>query len=153
MNKGENTMAQRIVDVEALQSRYALRVTARLGEQAEGVSHDVGERLRFARECALERARARRAAMASPALLTANAGAATLALGGGSWSASSWWVRFVQVLPLLALLAGLLLIQNQHVRAQIAAAAEIDFDLLVDELPPAAYGDPGFVEFLKARHD
>jgi Protein of unknown function (DUF3619) len=153
MNKGEGTMAQRVVDLDALQSRFAMRLTARLGEQAEAVSHDVGERLRVARECALERARAHRAAMASPALQTGNAGAATLALGGGSWSSSSWWVRFVQVLPLLALMAGLLLIQNQHVRAQISAAAEIDFDLLVDELPPAAYGDPGFVEFLKARND
>jgi Protein of unknown function (DUF3619) len=153
MNDTPTMMAHRNIDADALQSRYALRVTARLAEQSEAVTHDVGERLRFARERALDRARAARAATTSPVLQVGNASAGTLALGGGSWSSSSWWVRFVQVLPLLALVAGLVLIQNQHVRAQIAAAAEIDFDLLVDELPPTAYGDPGFLEFLKARDD
>jgi hypothetical protein len=29
------------------------------------------------------------------------------------------------------------------------AAAEIDAQLLSDTLPPAAYSDPGFAEFLK----
>ena len=33
---------------------------------------------------------------------------------------------------------------------QIAAAAEIDADLLTDSVPPAAYNDPGFLEFLKS---
>jgi hypothetical protein len=42
------------------------------------------------------------------------------------------------------------LIQQQHVNEQIAAAAEIDADLLTDALPPSAYGDAGFLEFLKA---
>jgi hypothetical protein len=146
-------MRQRSIDVEALQSRYALRVTARLSEQSATVSHDVGERLRFARERALDRARAQRAAVPSPSLQIGNAGAGTLALSGGPRSPSSWWVRFAQVLPLLALVAGLALIQNQQVRARIAAAAEIDFDLLVDELPPTAYSDPGFLEFMKAQRD
>ena len=150
MNESQN---HRLVDADVLLSRFALRVTARLAEQSQAVPHDVGERLRFARESALERARAQRAAAVSPALLAGNAGAGTLVLAGGPRSASSWWVGFVQLLPLLALVAGLVLIQNQHVRAQIAAAAEIDFDLLVDELPPTAYSDPGFLEFLKVPRD
>jgi hypothetical protein len=153
MNETPARRAHRPIDAEALQSRYALRVTARLAEQSRAVSPDVGERLRFARERALELARAQRAATASPALQAGSAGAGTLALAGGPRPASSWWVGFVQWLPLLALVGGLVLIQNQHVRAQIAAAAEIDFDLLVDELPPTAYGDPGFLEFLKAQSD
>jgi len=152
MNEPQTTMVQHAIDVDALQSRYALRVTARLAEQSQAVTHDVGERLRFARGRALERARAQRSRVASPVLQAGNAGAASLALGGGRWS-SSWWLRFMQLLPLLALVAGLVLIQDRHVRAQIAAAAEIDFDLLVDELPPTAYSDPGFLEFLKAQRD
>ncbi len=147
------SMARRSIDVEALQSRYALRVVARLAEQSEAVTPDVGERLRFAREHALERARAQRAAAPSSALQVGNTGVGTLAWGGGSRSPSSWWVKFAQVLPLFALVAGLVLIQNQHVRAQITAAAEIDFDLLVDELPPTAYSDPGFLEFMKVQVD
>ena len=48
--------------------------------------------------------------------------------------------------PLLALVAGLVLIQSEHVRRQVAAAAEIDADLLHDDLPPAAYRAPGVGE-------
>jgi hypothetical protein len=32
---------------------------------------------------------------------------------------------------------------------QIQAAAEVDAVLLADDLPPEAYADPGFGEFLK----
>jgi hypothetical protein len=32
---------------------------------------------------------------------------------------------------------------------QVDAAAEIDAALLADDLPPAAYSDPGFLAFLK----
>lgn len=153
MKEFRTAVAHRTIDVEALQSRYAMRVAARLAEQSEAVSPDVHGRLRFARERALERARAQRVAAPSPALQIGNAGAGTLALSGGPRSPSSWWMRFAQVLPLFALVAGLVLIQNQHVRAQIAAAAEIDSDLLVDELPPTAYSDPGFLEFMKVQRD
>ena len=55
----------------------------------------------------------------------------------------------LSLLPLLALIAGLVLIQSEHVRRQVAAVAEVDADLLLDDLPPSAYSDPGFVEFLK----
>ena len=53
------------------------------------------------------------------------------------------------MLPLIALVAGLLAInafQNDN-RAQ--EVAEVDSALLSDELPPAAFTDPGFVQFLK----
>ena len=53
------------------------------------------------------------------------------------------------MLPLLALVGGLVLIQHSQTRAQIRTAAEVDAALLADDLPPAAYGDDGFVEFLK----
>ena len=68
-------------------------------------------------------------------------------------SNSSWWVRFGSALPLAALVLGLVFIQNLHSRSQIGAAAEVDAALLGDAVPVAAYGDPGFVEFLKAARD
>ena len=56
--------------------------------------------------------------------------------------------------PLVALVAGLMFIQYEHARLRTAAVAEVDVDLLVDDLPPTAYSDPGFVEFLKtAAHE
>ena len=147
-------MAHRTIDVEALQSRYALRVAARLAEQSEASDPRRRASGFASRASARSNARARSAPRRRVRRCrSAIGGAGTLALGGGPRSPSSWWVRFAQVLPLLALVGGLVLIQNQHVRAQIAAAAEIDFDLLVDELPPTAYSDPGFLEFLKAQRD
>jgi hypothetical protein len=72
-----------------------------------------------------------------------------LALGSTGPRRSPWWLRLASALPLFALVAGLLLIQESNTRAQIRAAAEIDAALLADDLPPSAYSDPGFGEFLK----
>ena len=57
------------------------------------------------------------------------------------------------IVPMVALVGGLYLIGHFHAREQIAAAAEVDAALLADDLPPAAYSDPGFVEFLKTARD
>ena len=79
------------------------------------------------------------------------AGVATL--GGSSPERGRWWLRLGSLLPLLLLVAGLLLIGHLHEQSQISAAAEIDADLLADDLPPGAYTDAGFAEFLKAPRD
>ena len=125
-------------DIELLETRLAARMTALLAEPTEALAPDVVERLRFAREQALTRARAQRE-------LAAVQGGGTVVLGrlGG------WWPRLAALLPVVALVAGLVGINawNAHERAQ--AAAEIDAVLLTDRLPPAAYADHGFVAFLK----
>jgi len=60
-----------------------------------------------------------------------------------------WGWRLATLAPLIALVAGLVLIQIQHDDDQISAAAEVDAALLADDLPPAAYTDAGFAEFLR----
>jgi Protein of unknown function (DUF3619) len=131
---------------DALESRFALRVAARLSEHARQIGPDVNERLRISREQALERARQARAAQAAPSRSAVTAAGAAI-LGGG------WWIKLGSALPLIALLAGLVLIQQSHLDEQITAAAEIDAALLADDVPPNAYSDPGFVEFLKTPRD
>jgi len=138
--------------LEALQARFALRVTARLNEGTRGLSHDVSERLKAAREQALERARLVRRAEAATQVQATGNGSAAAVLQGAGWR-SNWWLKLASALPIVALVAGFVLIQHVHTRDQISAAAEIDADLLADDLPPAAYSDPGFVEFLKAPRD
>ena len=132
-------------DLDALQARFALRVVASLSEQAGTLPHDIGERLRVAREQAV--ARARQARLAQPAaaqqVLVQTQG--SLVLG----SSPSLWQRLASVLPLMVLVLGLVLIQHLHEQADIQAAAEVDAALLADDLPPEAYGDPGFVAYLK----
>lgn len=131
---------------EGLQGQVALRLTSHLSRGAEELPHDVSERLRFARERAIAAARQHRATVAAAA-------AAPLVVASGRSAAlgspTPVWLRMASVLPLMLLLVGLVFIEHHHDTEQIHAAAEIDSALLADELPPGAYGDPGFVEFLR----
>jgi hypothetical protein len=52
-------------------------------------------------------------------------------------------------LPLLLMVTGLIAIDQWTARERVLAAADIDAQLLTDSLPPTAYSDPGFVEYLR----
>ena len=138
------TTAASQATLDAKQARFALRVAAALTERSLDLGADFNERLRFAREKALARALASRAAHAAPAMGVTRAGAAILGSVG-----SNWWIRIASVAPVLALVAGLVLIQRWQDNTQISVAAEVDAALLSDDLPPKAYSDAGFAEFLK----
>jgi hypothetical protein len=138
------SIRNRSAEAEALQARFALRVAARLSEASEKLPHDLSERLRVAREQAVARARKLQLTQAA-AVGVHNAGPGSLALS----PPPSLWLRVASVMPMLLLLAGLVLIQHLHARAEIHAAAEIDAALLADDLPPEAYEDPGFALFLR----
>jgi hypothetical protein len=123
-------------------------VAAALTErQALQARHDIDERLRFALEQALARAREARKAVAAPAVAVSGSSAALLP--GGAQGGVPWWLRLSSLLPLAVLAAGLLLIDRHYQQTQINAAVEVDVALLADDVPPEAYRDPGFVEFLK----
>ena len=55
----------------------------------------------------------------------------------------------VSAVPLLALVVGLVVINMAQDERAANDVAEVDAALLTDDLPPAAYSDPGFVQFLK----
>lgn len=129
--------------LESLEARLAARLAAGLNERAAEVPHDIAERLRISREQALRRARQRRLAPAVEPVVAAS-GHGGLRLGGGFWLGLASWM------PLLVLVLGLVLIQQWTQREQLLATAEIDAMLLADDLPPAAWNDPGFREYLKA---
>lgn len=134
--------------LDCLEAQLAARLAAGLSDRAGTVPHDISERLRVAREQALVRARQRRLAHASA---TAAAGPVVLGSGQGSTSLGrgGLWLNLAAWAPLLALVAGLLLIEHWGRQEQVQAAAEIDAMLLSDDLPPAAWTDPGFREYLK----
>jgi hypothetical protein len=135
----------RLAARDAIESRFARSVAACLSESARMIGPDVTERLRFAREKALEAARLAREGAAVHGVGVTASGAAV-----AGFSRSPWWLRLASVLPLVALVGGLVLIQDWQNRAQISVAAEVDEALLGDDLPINAYRDPGFSEFLKA---
>ena len=130
------------IDADAREARFAARITTRLNEAANDLPADTVERLRFAREQALARARLRIA----PAETVRMGRAAALL---GAWGLP-WWPRAAAWLPLFALVGGLAFIQYEHEQAQITTAVEIDSALLTDDAPLEAYSDAGFVEFLKS---
>jgi hypothetical protein len=138
-------------DTDRLEARFGLRIGALLSQQAQRTPHDVSERLRVAREQAVARARRTRPVAAEADVVVGGGGAARSAVMGRQ--PGGWWFRFASVLPLVALVGGLLLIDEWHDRAEIEAAADVDSALLADDLPPDAYSDAGFVEFLKQGHD
>jgi hypothetical protein len=132
----------RAVDTEALQHRLGLQLAGGLNAANAALPHDVTERLRFAREKALARARETRTA-ASAVVGVSRSGGAVLS-GPGAWSG---WAA--SLMPLVLLLLGLLFISQWSANEQVQLAVDIDAQLLADDLPPAAYADPGFAEFLR----
>jgi hypothetical protein len=130
--------------LNTLQTRFALQVTARLTAHSEGMSADITERLRFAREKALLHAQAARSQPQPSWVGVTSNGVALLGNGG-----TQWWIKLASVIPMVALVGGLFFIQSWHERMQVSAAAEVDAALLSDDLPPLAYEDQGFAEFLR----
>lgn len=128
--------------LEARQARFAHKVGAHLSLAAEQLPYGVAERLRASREQALT------ARKPASAVVLASGGAASLALAGDG----GWWRQLLgSALPVLALVAGLWFLHAQPDDA--SDVAEIDLAILKDQLPPAAYADAGFLEFLKATKD
>lgn len=117
--------------------------------------HDISERLRIARQTAVTQRKP---------LARTRWSVATQAHVEGSLTAPAdeglnLWNILASAVPLLVLLAGLMTIQGVQQDKLTAEIAATDAALLTDELPPDAYTDPGFAQFLKkgltgsAAHD
>lgn len=128
------------------QDRFGLQVAARLSDAADDLPYDISERLRAARVQALGK---RKVSVARTATSMAVSGSTAMLTFGNEHL--NWWNRIVAALPLLVLVLGLIaisVIQNDNRDNELA---EIDAALLTDDLPPTAYTDPGFAQFVKAN--
>jgi hypothetical protein len=131
------------------EARLAAQVVAVLSDGSTDLGHELSERLRVAREAALERGRLRLrqrapASSAAAVVVGRSSGAAVLA------GPPAWWVKAGAWLPLALLLVGLWAIDNWNLHEQVLAAADVDAALLADDLPPQAFSDPGFAEYLRS---
>ncbi len=127
------------------QDRFGLQIAARLSDAADELPYDISERLRAARTRAMGK---RKVVAQTASSITRSGTSAALTFGTEHLN---WWDRVAAAAPLLALVLGLIainVIQNDKRADEIA---EIDAALLTDDLPPAAYTDPGFTQFLKSR--
>jgi len=109
-------------------------------DRATHVDPSIAERLRAARERALEARRLERA----PALAWADNVFGSL--GGGP---SGLWLRLV--LPALLVVLSVAGIYTWQQNQRLAEIEEIDAELLTDDLPIDAYLDRGFEAWLKKR--
>lgn len=133
---------------EILQDRLGLKLAARLSSGAQELPHDLCERLRVARLQAVSHrkaARVTRTRLVSNVSSTGNT--ATLSFGDEGWNL---WSRLASVLPLVTLVVGLVAINAIQNDNRANEVAEVDAALLTDDLPPAAYTDSGFIQFLKS---
>lgn len=122
--------------------RFGRRVVAQLDQSALLVHADISERLRIAREQALARRRIVELQV-SASFHVASSGA--LSLGWG------WRTRLSSLLPAILLLVGLIAISAIGDDQRAHELADVDTELLLDELPPDAYIDPGFAKFLQIK--
>lgn len=131
---------------DILQNRFALKATSYLSAGTADLPYDIAERLRAARVQAVSKRKMAQSQSAT-SVISVGSGAA-LAWGGDE--GLSGWSRIALVFPLIALVVGLLTINAVQIDNRAQEVAEVDAALLIDELPPAAFADPGFVQFLKS---
>lgn len=127
------------------QDQFGRRVAARLSAGNQQLPHEVAERLRAARVRAVSQRKVE--VIAQPVRGYSLAGAGRLAQEG-----LGFWGRLASALPVVALAAGLVAINMVQNEIRATEVAEVDAALLTDDLPPAAYADPGFAQFLKTEH-
>lgn len=135
---------------EGIEARFAYKVAAGLREAADKTPHDISERLKAARFQALA---ARKQTASAPQAATSvnvsrSGGAASMSLGGPSDS-RSWFYRLSYLLPALALAVGVWTVMQSSQVQEASAFADIDAEVLADELPPVAFLESGFSAFAK----
>ena len=120
--------------------QFAARIRHLLNQGTQLEPH-IAERLKAARELALSRQRAERAAV----LVWAD----NVFGNGWGWAGISARV----VLPLVILLAAAFGIYSWQEKQRLAEIVEIDSQLLTDDLPIDAYLDRGFQNWLKKQRE
>ena len=139
----KNVHQERLV---LLKDRFARKTVSYLSAGTTKLPHDISERLRSARVQAVSKRKLIKY-QAAENIVFSGSGAATNFGSGDGWN---WWNRVGSVFPLIALVVGLLTINSIQGDHRAQELAEVDAALLTDELPPDAFADPGFNQFLKS---
>ena len=132
---------------EILQDRFALKATSYLSAATAALPYDISERLRAARVQAV--AKRKIVGLKTASSVSSSGGSASLTWGGGERMGLWGWAG--SVVPLIALVVGLLVIDTIQSDNRTREIAEVDAALLIDDLPPNAFSDPGFLQFLKVN--
>jgi Protein of unknown function (DUF3619) len=131
---------------DVLVDRFGFKVVGVLTSAQNQLPYDVTERLRAARMQALSKRKISTQVRMVEAS-TPQGGAIALHWGGSD--GFGFWNGLASALPLVALVIGLMLIQSIQDEHRVNELAAVDTALLSDDLPPEAYADDGFTQFLK----
>ena len=132
---------------DILADRFGFKVAGRLAATQNELPYDISEQLRAARERAI--------ANRKTLILAVQTAESTVQMGSVAaltWGKSeglSFWSGLASVLPVVALVVGLMTIKTIQDDTRVSELAAVDMALLTDELPPQAFTDPGFAQFLK----
>jgi hypothetical protein len=121
-------------------------IARQLNEHAIDLPHDISERLRVARMQAISLRKPEPVRVLAPQLVPAMGTSM-----GNLEEGLNLWSRLASALPLIALLFGLATIHIFQNEFRANEIAQLDAELLTDDLPPNAYTDPGFLVFLKSN--
>ena len=121
-------------------------VARALSANLEQMPYEVQERLRAARMRAVAARRVGPILVAQTEVQ--HVGHGTLSLGA-PWKG---WTPLASMFPIALLLVGLFTINLVLDEYRANEVAEVDAALLTDDLPPHAYTDPGFLQFLKLQN-
>ena len=142
------------IDFENMEVRIGREVGSRLSQGCDDLPFDITERLKAARMQALAKRKVETALVAGAGVNSSHSGVASLYMGDSdNHERNSIWTRLGIWLPLALFVAGLIGIPAVQQENYALEVASVDLELLGDDLPPAAYTDPGFIHFLNAhRH-
>jgi hypothetical protein len=131
------------------QDQLGMRMAALLDQNTQQLPYEISERLRAARTRALAAGRAKRAELTTvaDAQIQSN-GTVRLPFQSSTHDIYKLLASFI---PLVCLAAGLMMLYEFHNDQAAMELAEIDSALLIDDLPPQAYADPAFFDFLKNK--
>ena len=126
------------------ENEFGYRIRQALDEGLDRLDYRTLYRLKQAREAALVR---------RLSLETERGRVPALRMAGGPQVGDapvSWARRFGLAAPLLALVIGFIGIYEYQESRRIAELADIDFAVLMDDVPVETYADKGFGALLKA---
>jgi len=130
------------------ENEFGYRVRQALNEATQRLDYRTTYRLEQARAAALARQRAPGTAAAWAPLPQAAGGPSFDAGSGGGWLRG-----LGLVVPLVALVIGFVGIYQWQEDRRISEMADLDFAVLLDEVPIGAYADKGFGVLLKGETD
>lgn len=137
--------ATQIISAMSAEDRFGKLIIARLSDAGDNLPHEITERLKATRMMALSKRNVLKLESAGKTLSFGSS--AALQAGGEKFS---WWGRLAATISLFALVVGLMTIELVQDNFWADEIASVDAELLTDELPPAAYTDPGFAQYLRS---